>query len=163
MIITDANGNADILTICTRCGQPIKNKTMFRGKWYGPECILIVTGQKVDHWIIKDGQIDEQATADRDNARKVKIQADNDLKQANFTRNSQENAWIINVLKPHAKPAVVGGFINDIISWLEYNPLKTLSERQAEIVADIYAKHFGRTNSKKYNNAYDEFWNHYED
>ena len=23
--------------------------------------------------------------------------------------------------------------------------------------------YLGRTNSKKYNNAYDEFWNHYED
>ena len=48
---------------CSCCGQRIVNVTYFKNMPYGPECIKTVTGEPKDSWIIKNGHIDEAATA----------------------------------------------------------------------------------------------------
>lgn len=70
-----------------------------------------------------------------------------------FDKWSVENEWLLVVLRREYP----GDFVTSMIEKLEHGPVSSLSERCSGIVADIYAKSFGRRNSKKYDAAIDEF------
>lgn len=149
------NGVANF-EICARCGQAIKNVYWWHGKPYGSECINVVTGQKADYWIVKNGVIDEQATIEREQAR-VKANDERAKKQAEIERNwlviEQENKWLIDVLITQ-----YGQFCADMAQSLKTSRLTDFSNKQISFMADIYAKYSGRRNSKAYNEAYDFFY-----
>lgn len=66
---------------------------------------------------------------------------------------SAENDWILSVLKREYQ----GEFIVSMIEKLESMPPSHLSDRCCGILGDVYAKSFGRRNSKAYNAALEEF------
>jgi hypothetical protein len=70
--------------------------------------------------------------------------------KAKFT---EENRWLLDVLDHHNH----GDFVQCLIDKLETGPLTGLSDRMLSILKDIYAKHFGRSGSTKYNTAADFF------
>lgn len=65
------------------------------------------------------------------------------------------NAWLIEVLA-----GMAGGFCEDMAARLRTHALdlRNFSQRQIDIMCDIYAKQAGRRGSKAYNGAYDEFY-----
>jgi hypothetical protein len=65
---------------------------------------------------------------------------------------AKENEWLISVLN-----VAWGDFASDMAKSLESRPLNSFSPGQLNSMADIYAKSFGRRNSKKYNAAREEF------
>ena len=66
-----------------------------------------------------------------------------------------KNKWLLTVLRAGNHP--VGGFVSNMVERLESSPVSKLSPRALEIVREIYAKSFGRVNSKANNAACDEF------
>lgn len=64
----------------------------------------------------------------------------------------ERNWWLISVLQNQS-----GEFCRGMCDSLERGPVSGLSERCQGIVADIYAKSFGRRGSKKYDAAIDDF------
>ena len=64
----------------------------------------------------------------------------------------QANQWLINVLKTKT-----GGFVDSMRHELESRSINALSPRQISILRDIYGKSHGRSGSKKYDRAADEF------
>lgn len=66
---------------------------------------------------------------------------------------SEVNEWILAVLCESN-----GDFVSSMYSQLQESSIKKLSPRCLSILASIYAKYFGRTGSKKYNEAYDNFY-----
>jgi hypothetical protein len=66
---------------------------------------------------------------------------------------TQKNKWVIDGIS-YAN----GDFVSSMIAELKLNPISSLSERCIRIIADIYAKGFGRGGSKKYVQAMDSFY-----
>lgn len=64
----------------------------------------------------------------------------------------EKNDWLIIILQGQS-----GNFCADMAEQLTRSEINQLSERQIQILRDIYAKHHGRRGSKKYDAAYDEF------
>jgi hypothetical protein len=96
------------------------------------------------------------AIAERDAARELaeteKKNAEIAEREADKARREgfkERNADILAIL--NRKPS--GGFIDSMINALETGDLWELSDRQFSIVCDIYAKEFGRSNSRAYNGA----------
>lgn len=65
----------------------------------------------------------------------------------------QENKWMRDVLY-----GVSGNFAESMLRELERCRVRDLSDRCVLILQDIYAKSHGRRNSKKYDAAFDEFY-----
>jgi len=82
-----------------------------------------------------------------------KFQADSQSQREKF---SLENKWILDVLKQ----CYQGDFVVSMIENLERRSLWELSDRGIRILCEIYGKHFGRSGSKKYLAAEEEFWTH---
>ena len=143
-------------SICARCGQAIKNLFDYRGKVYGSECIKHVTGELVDYWVMKGNRIDEDATAKRNaacEASRLLAAAEKADREALAARCVVENSWLIDALKWG------GEFCESmcqLLSEVELND-KNFSPRMLQIMRDVYAKGFGRGNSKKYWAATDDF------
>lgn len=68
-----------------------------------------------------------------------------------------ENGWILEAIKP-----CPGDFVASICKQLEKGSLLDIGQRATGIVAEIYSKTFGRMNSNKYKEAYEDFWKRYE-
>lgn len=64
----------------------------------------------------------------------------------------ERNWWLISVLQGQS-----GEFCRSMCDALERGPVSELSERCQSIIADVYAKSFGRRGSKKYDAAINEF------
>lgn len=92
-------------------------------------------------------------STDREVAERDRLVAKAAVEQVKFDKWSVDNEWLLSVLKREYQ----GDFVRSMIEKLERMPVSDMSERCSEIVADIYAKSFGRRNSKKYNAAIDEF------
>lgn len=66
------------------------------------------------------------------------------------------NEFIYPVLEEKAE---YSGFCDSILHDLKAGKkISDLPQRALDIISDIYAKSYGRRNSKKYNDAYDDFW-----
>lgn len=111
-----------------------------------------------------DGSVDLEKTArtreERETRRQARLAENERLEQLmaeKRARYSALNADIIELLK-----GSWGDFAKDMADTLSYSALSELSERQFNIVSDIYAKTFGRRNSKAYNTAYDAIWDRRE-
>lgn len=154
------NGVANF-EICARCGQAIKHVYWFRGKPYGSECINHVTGQGVEYWVVNRGVIDEDATVERER-KKAEYIAERKAKQDEIDRQrviiADENKWLIDVLSGEN-----GGFCESMAQSLTESRLCDFSQRQVAIMADIYSKNFGRRNSKAYDNAYQFFYDKFDE
>jgi hypothetical protein len=157
------NGKANF-DICSRCGAAIKHSYIFRGKIYGSECINKVSGRSVNGWVVRDGVIDEAATESRDKEQLEKQHRIDELASINAkkaldkaTRCQSENSWLIAVLATQP-----GQFCSDVAKQLETTLLDEFSDRQLNIMADIFGKFHGRYNSKKYNAAIDLFWDKFD-
>lgn len=75
-------------------------------------------------------------------------------KEADRIRYTAENGWIISALKTSDND-----FVKGICRQLETGPLTNFRPgRPLNMVCEIYAKTFGRANSKKYRAAADAFW-----
>jgi hypothetical protein len=150
--------------ICAKCGAAIKYPFEFQGKIYGSECIKKVSGKPIDSWIIINGIIDEVATAKRDAEKKEKQDKFDEQEakrhieaQAKAARCIINNKWLIDILC-----TVPGQFCQAMVSQLNTSELKDFSDRQLNIMVDIYGKYHGRRNSKQYNNACDHFWSKFD-
>jgi len=62
-----------------------------------------------------------------------------------------KNSWLIDALTRS------GSFVYDMRYELQFNEIEDLSPRAVDILKDIYAKSFGRRNSKKYEAACEDF------
>lgn len=82
------------------------------------------------------------------------LQADAERAEQEAARamHTEANRWLIDVLK--GQP---GSFCYEVVRDLQNNPLSNFSERCRSIMADIYAKSFGRRNSKAYLAALEAF------
>jgi hypothetical protein len=161
---------------CDRCGQVIKNRYGFRGKDYGSECIKVVTGEGLDHWVLRNGEIDEEATKQRQaerEAKRLEQKAVEDRIQAECKAagewNQQHFADVLAVIGRQARigsgPADGGqvnewgqNFCGSMVLQLRHTKLTKLSEQQRAIILEIYAKSFGRGGSKANNKALDEIY-----
>lgn len=83
---------------------------------------------------------------------KAREVAENAARLVQASANKQRNADLISVLCGQT-----GDFCRDIGKRLENESVADMSPRIVEILQDIYAKHHGRRNSKKYDKAYDAF------
>lgn len=150
--------------ICARCGAAIKYPFEFQGKIYGSECITKVSGRSIDQWVVVNGVIDEEATAKRIAEAKEKENKFNEMAAKRFADAQVKaaqciinNKWLVDVLC-----TVPGQFCQDMASQLNSSELKDFSNRQLNIMVDIYGKYHGRRNSKQYNNACDRFWSKFD-
>lgn len=154
----------DTFAICHRCGTSIKNTYEYQGNVYGCECIKAVTGQPVDWWIVRNGVIDIEATEARE-ARKRLIIAENESREIELQqlrkRTAERDWWLISFLEP--RQSFNGGFISSILYDLRKGfGVTSMSDRQKDILCDIWARCSGRRNSKAYNAAECEFWRNLE-
>lgn len=162
--VYDAHGtNMAEMGTCFRCGSTIKNICWFRGQSYGTDCIEVVTGQRLDQWVVKNGVIDETVTAQRKaerTAKSARNQEAETTRKAEAAREREaalvENDWLLSVLRDEFQ----SDFIRSMVSFVESAPLKerVLSQRQFDALCDIYAKSFGRRGSKKNEAAVDKFY-----
>jgi hypothetical protein len=90
----------------------------------------------------------EKAQAEFERLAEVKIEA----RRLESVKN--ENVWLLSILNGE------GQFVSDMRSRIKMHYLVDcgFSERQLDILADIYGKSAGRSNSKKYSDAVDFFW-----
>lgn len=98
--------------------------------------ILTMTEIETSLAAAEKARVDENARIEQENAAKREAIA-------------QDNAEIRNILWLKCS----GGFGLDMYNRLATEPLSSLSDRQLAIVADIYAKNFGRGGSKAYETA----------
>jgi len=151
-----------IVTTCHRCGTGIKNVYIFEGKPYGSECIKVVTGQPLNYWELKNGEIDVEATNSREQIKAEKLankkMNDNKLKQEfalAYEKYTVLNSWLIKILLDKNND-----FCNSIAEEIKSREIKSLSGGQLDAVLNIYTKHFkARYDSKKYWKLVDEFCN----
>lgn len=144
------------LHICQRCGQAIKSVYWFRELCYGSECIRVVSGEKIDHWVMRGNVIDEEATKKRESARAEKLasqQSERAEREAARAKQAEAN----NPLICEMENCYQGGFISSIIADLRNgsNPIE-LPNRAKDIIIDAISKNYGRRNSKAYNAKCDE-------
>ena len=172
----DEYGNHVTRYQCQRCLAVIKYPYWYRGQCYGSECIEVVTGQRVDRWVVRDRVIDEQATAERDRQRdeqRAALRAQADARSAARQARVVEFAWLSNALGAQVRwiqPAAqycepgyatilgVSEFACSLLEQLFDGGPDGLSGCQTECLADLYAREFGRRNSKAHGAALDEFW-----
>jgi hypothetical protein len=155
MIVTDAFGR-DVreLGTCAGCGSKIQYIYTFQNKTYGSECILVVTGQKKDYWVIKDGVIDEAATAEREETKRINRESyeQREAKRiANYNAKcqviSQSQGFLIHLLNQFNQ----SGFCLDMANELGRTYIFDLSPRQQTAIEKVYGKSQGtRFESKKY-------------
>ncbi len=144
---------------CTRCGTSIKHTFEFNGAVYGSECITAVLGIRPDKFQYTNGAVDIDKTREMIAAKEAKVQAQlvenarlEQEQEAREVKYTALNAEVISVLEQSG-----GAFANDMADCLKAWSITTLSDRQFQIVGDIFAKYFGRRNSKAYNEAWDRF------
>lgn len=91
----------------------------------------------------------ELATQQRNNAEQA-------ARQARREEAIESNAWLVKVLTVVAQSSN-SGFVRDMIERLAEYRFSTeyFSERQRQVLCDIYAKAHGRRNSKAYDEAYE--------
>lgn len=83
----------------------------------------------------------------------VKAKTQRDAERIRAAEMEQVNGWLLNVIN-----GMSGDFIGSMIERLQQTPAKDLPERCVSILCDIYAKATGgRSGSKKYNTACEEF------
>jgi len=167
--ILDAYGRSvESLGICARCGANIKYIFTFNGQTYGSECIEVVTGIGKDYQVFngKDLNLEAskakktQAELDRTTrlaAYEVRQQAIREVQQANATR-FEEVVYLLE--------NTTGDFCASVANQIkraEYHTelFNILSDRQFEIIAEIYGKALGRKNSKAYDAGVNEFHEKY--
>lgn len=169
---------------CDACGQSLVNNVVIRGadgKHFvvGLDC----AGKTSDSKLITEVQhlekqrlaaIREAKRAAEDEARRQRylerLQAERDAnggltnaevaqkkadEAAELARQkyTAENEWLISVLRKEYP----GDFVRSMIESLSTASTDDLSDRTISILGDIYAKSFGRRNSKKYDAALEEF------
>lgn len=71
---------------------------------------------------------------------------------AQRTAMTATNQWLIDALAGQ-----IGSFVSDMVVQLRMYPLSTFSDRQRQVLANIYARAYGRRNSVAYNTAIDAF------
>ncbi|MWV44940.1 hypothetical protein GRF59_15060 [Paenibacillus sp. HJL G12] len=155
-----------IISNCTRCGQGIKNIFEYQGKPYGSECVQIVSGIKV--WEMGNKRnVDEYIKFKAD--RHAQIEARETEEQKTREYYYEKNGWLIDYLmdkdnKRYYPPSGIEiriqekGFCYSIAQELFMKEIEDLTDRQFQIVADMWSKEFGgRSGSKKYDKAWDEF------
>ena len=74
------------------------------------------------------------------------------LKIANQEKFTAKNSWLLEVLANHS-----GDFCSSMSDKISRGEIGELPTRCVDILRDIYGKSFGRSGSKKYNAACDEF------
>lgn len=127
-------------TVCSKCGQSIKNVYTFEGKPYGFDCVMNVSGLR--SWEVRSsfGNIDEyKQKAAEQAAKNKKFMADHNEMIA---ENREKNAWLIgfleSLIKPEASDFKV--FLTDMIFQLERKDINQLSDRQFDSLKNIYTK-----------------------
>jgi hypothetical protein len=102
--------------------------------------------------------LEAKLQAQRDaNGGKTDAEVADAAQQAEAAKNAaalrEVNGWILDVLEKVGG----GGFVASMYDALQVRPVNTLSPRQLQVLADIYAKHHGRNGSKANVAARDEF------
>lgn len=163
--------------VCFRCGQGINNVCRFKGKPYGTECILHVTDNQelINHirslrrgraWSLDaDAWLKEQ----KDQARQQEETRIN--RKQKLQSVAEDNAWLINVLQDQLDSCFIKTiqgikiysknmtFIESVVSDLQSRLFVEMSDKAKDCLIEIYAKSFGRQNSKAYDKAFDEAYN----
>lgn len=164
--IFDANGNkvSGNTGICARCGAHIKYIFTFDGKTYGSECIEVVTGIGKDYQVFNGKELDieaskakkvekEQRIQDQINRNKALDEKREGIRQANRTRYAELISFLSSqngdFCKDMARTISNDGFSTELVDMM--------SQRAWYIIREIWAKQYGRTNSKKYNAGLEEF------
>lgn len=155
-----------ILCNCTRCGQGIKNVFEYQGKPYGCECVQIVSGIKT--WEMGDRRnVDEYIAFKAERAAQIEAR-ENSVQESRDSFYSI-NGWLIDYLmdkdnKRYYPPSGIEvriqekGFCYSIAQELFMKMPEDLTDRQFQVVADMWCKEFGgRSGSKKYDKAWDDF------
>lgn len=155
-----------ILCNCTRCGQGIKNVFEYQGKPYGCECVQIVSG-------VKTWEMGDRRNVDEYIAFKAERAAQIEAKEAQIQQSRDSfysvNGWLIDYLMDKDCQRLYTssgtqvriqekGFCYSIAEQLFTKTPEDLSDKQFQIVADMWCKDFGgRSGSKKYDKAWDDF------
>lgn len=169
MRIYDANGNqvSEATGICSRCGAHIKYIFTFEGKIYGSECIEKVTGIASEFQVFKGNALDLEASKARkeEKANRIaeQIKRNRDLETLRNSireQNKAKFAELISLLESNSWQE--GDFCYEMARNIAHNGFNTnlndiLSYRQFNIVQEIWAKQYGRSNSKGYKAGLEEF------
>ncbi|WP_336761531.1 hypothetical protein [Paenibacillus sp. USHLN196] len=155
-----------IITNCARCGQGIKNVFEFDGQSYGSECVQIVSGIKV--WEMGDRRnVNEYIEFKVKRLSELEERAEKEKKDRDFYYS--KNGWLIDYLMDKDNKRYYPasgmeiriqekGIFYSIAELLFTKEIEDISDRQFEIVADMWSKEFGgRAGSKKYDKAWDNF------
>lgn len=166
----DANGNqvSGTTGFCARCGAHIKHIFTWNGQTYGSECIEVVTGIGKDYQVFKNRELDLEASK----AKKAKAETDlaAHIAQAEAKRKAVAELQKANAEKfeevIYMLENTPGDFGKSVAYQIKRSEMSTnlydiLTDRQFDIVAQIYGKAFGRSGSKAYQAGYDEFYQKY--
>jgi len=176
----DAYGRpVDSLTQCSKCGQMVKEVYYFEGKPYGNKCILRVTGQPVEYFVLRGREIDLEATDKRnlDRAEYVKARVEAEaVRREAYKEQAWSNYYAFPGLEWVLRDAASSSdfcysiyrelyqadFINNegelCYAHYQIKPLAELPGKALRILSDIYGKSQGRRNSKAYQEAVDNFY-----
>lgn len=164
--ITDANGNAvgNNTGFCARCGAHIKHIFTHNGQTYGSECIEIVTGIGKDYQVFVGRELDVEASK----ARKAQAETDKATHLAKYEARRQAAAAVQQANSTRFAEVIYllertpGDFCASVVGYIKRAEQDTelysiLSDRQYDIVREIYGKAFGRKGTKAYEAGVIEF------
>lgn len=145
---------------CENCGAALKHPVEYRGRIYGTECVNIVSGRRFEEWVVRREAgrdvVDVCATAERDAAREARIAETRERQRMAAEQAAQRGvaqAWIADALDGR------GDFLSSLARELRGGcAFSAYSDKMQRIIADEYARAFGRRASRKYDNAREEFW-----
>jgi len=163
--VFDANGVAvtQNSVFCARCGAHIKHVFPYEGKPYGSSCYEAVSGLRASDWVWADGKPSPEATEAKQRRIAGKIarsEAREQQREATRAANRERFAELIEALLTVSRNQ--GDFcwsMADQVTNAGYGTKlsEILSDRQIEIVRNIWGKQAGRRNSKAYKAAVKEF------
>lgn len=172
---------------CDHCGTPLMHNFVLQGTTgrkfvVGIDC-LGRAGEMTSELKREQERLSRRAAEDRRRAKEAReynefltrIGADGFVSVRELFQNSDEarvrcererrerqarEAWTTNAWLIDALAGMAGGFCADMAARLRTHALdlRNFSQRQVDILADVYARRAGRRNSKAYNAAIDEFY-----
>lgn len=154
--ISNERGSVKFTATCSRCGQSIKYTYEYQGKVYGSECVQIVSGIKPSDIPYGMRNIDEYIR--QQEATKTTHEQYKNKRLAVFDKNKFliEYLFIKNTEVKNDKAfQKTSGFIHSMINTLLKKDIKEISDRQYEVLQDVFAKDFGKR--KMYDAACDLF------
>jgi len=158
---------SEINGTCEQCGAALKYPVLWQGHIYGSECFQHVSGIKVFPQEIqgKSQEVIQSLVACRLQERQQFQEWKANRQKVNALVNDRYS-WLISYLKS-LSTGLGHDFPFDMAELLEEESESIFlddifSPRQLDIIADIYAKQYGRKGSKAFKSHREEFFNSVE-